>query len=260
MTRILSLVNQKGGVGKTTTAVNVAAFLAQAGKFVLLVDLDPQGNASSGLGINYKNIPQGVYHPLVGGQSIKEVITPTRVDGLRVAPANPDLAGARVELVDMEMREFRLHNALLEVRNEYDYIIVDCPPSLCLLTINGLAAGEEVIIPVQTEYYALEGLSQLMETIKLVQKHLKPDLKIAGAVMTMYDDRNKLTKEVFNELYQYFPDTIYRTVIPRNVKLAEAPSFGKSILHYDKRSPGAKAYQRLAREILEQETQSPVII
>jgi len=253
MSRIISIVNQKGGVGKTTTAINLAAYLAYLGKFVLLIDLDPQGNASSGIGIDYKKIEQGVYHPLVGGISLKEVIVPSEVDGLRVAPATVDLAGARVELVNLETREFKLHEALLETRNDYDYIIIDCPPSLCLLTVNGLVASEEVLIPVQTEYYALEGLSQLLNTINLVQDSLKPDLKVLGAVMTMYDDRNKLSSDIFNELYQYFPNKIFRTVVPRNVRLAEAPSFGKSILHYDKKSSGGKAYERLAREILEQE-------
>lgn len=253
MPRVISIVNQKGGVGKTTTAVNLAAYLAHLGKFVLLVDLDPQGNASSGIGVDYKNIEKGVYHPLTMQAPFKEVIKPTEVDGLRVAPSTIDLAGARVELVAMETREFKLHEAMLEVRNDYDYIIIDCPPSLCLLTVNGLVASEEVLIPVQTEYYALEGLGQLLETIRLVQSNLKPDLKILGAVMTMYDDRNRLTQEIFHELYQYFPNKIFRTVIPRNIKLAEAPSFGKSILHYDRKSPGGKAYERLAREVMEQE-------
>ena len=253
MPRIISIVNQKGGVGKTTTAINLAAYLAHLGKFVLLIDLDPQGNASSGIGIDYKKIERGVYHPLIGGISLKEVIVPSEVDGLRVALATVDLAGARVELVGLETREFKLYEALLEARNDYDYIIIDCPPSLCLLTVNGLVASEEVLIPVQTEYYALEGLSQLLNTISLVQESLKPDLRVLGAVMTMYDDRNKLSSDIFNELYQYFPNKIFRTVVPRNVRLAEAPSFGKSILHYDKKSPGGKAYERLAREVVEQE-------
>lgn len=251
MPRIISIVNQKGGVGKTTTAINLAAYLAHLGKFVLLVDLDPQGNASSGIGIDYKKIERGVYHPLIGNISLKEVIVPSQVDGLRIAPATVDLAGARVELVDLETREFKLHEALFEVRSDYDYIIIDCPPSLCLLTINGLVASDEVLIPVQTEYYALEGLSQLLHTINLIQGNLKPDLTVLGAVMTMYDDRNKLSADIFHELYRYFPNKIFRTVIPRNVKLAEAPSFGKSILHYDRKSPGGKAYERLAREILD---------
>jgi len=253
MPRVIAIVNQKGGVGKTTTAVNLATFLAHLGKFVLLVDLDPQGNASSGLGIDYRNTEKGIYHPLINGHPIKDVLVPSNVEGLKIAPATADLAGARVELVALETREFRLHDALLEIRNDYDYIIIDCPPSLCLLTINGLVAAEEAIIPVQTEYYALEGLSQLLETVNLVQASLKPNLKILGALMTMYDDRVKLSQEVFNELYKYFPDKIFRTVVPRNVKLAEAPSFGKSILHYDKKSPGGKAYERLAQEIINQE-------
>ncbi len=253
MPRIISIVNQKGGVGKTTTAVNLAAYLAHHGKFVLLVDLDPQGNASSGLGVDYQSIENGVYNPLISDIAFNEVIVPSSVEGLKIAPATADLAGARVELVDLEKREFRLHDAILEVRNDYDYILIDCPPSLCLLTINGLVASDEALIPVQTEYYALEGLSQLLNTVDLVKNNLKPELNVLGAVMTMYDDRNKLSREVFDELYKYFPNKIFRTVIPRNVKLAEAPSFGKSILHYDKRSPGSKAYKRLASEIIEQE-------
>ena len=250
MARIISIVNQKGGVGKTTTAVNLAAYLAHHGKFVLLIDLDPQGNASSGLGINMRELEYGIYDTLASNLTMKDIIQSSNVDGLSVAPSTPDLAGARVELVDQEMREFKLHNVVLEVRNDYDYIIIDCPPSLCLLTVNGMVASEEALIPVQTEYYALEGLSQLLSTVDLVKKSLKPELEILGAVMTMYDERNKLSKEVFNELYQFFPNKIFRTVIPRNTRLAEAPSFGKSILHYDKRSPGAKAYKRLAQELI----------
>ncbi|MBU0598177.1 AAA family ATPase [Patescibacteria group bacterium] len=253
MPRIISIVNQKGGVGKTTTAVNLAAYLANMGKFVLLVDLDPQGNASSGIGIDYRSIAKGIYDPLVSETSIKDIIVPSKVDGLSVAPATADLAGARIDLVDLELREFRLHNNVLEVRNDYEYIIIDCPPSLCLLTVNGLVASEEVLIPVQTEYYAMEGLSQLMNTISLVKDSLKPELKILGALMTMYDTKSKLSGDVFNELYKFFPDKIFRTVIPRNVKLAEAPSFGKSILHYDKHSSGSRAYKRLAQEVVAQE-------
>jgi chromosome partitioning protein len=215
--------------------------------------LDPQGNASSGIGIDYRSIDKGVYHPLISDVSIRDVTHSTSVDGLRVVPATVDLAGARVELVGVETREFRLHNAILEIRNDYDYIIIDCPPSLCLLTVNGLVAADEALIPVQTEYYALEGLSQLLETIDLVRQNLKPDLQILGAVMTMYDERSRLSKDVFNQLYQFFPNKIFRTVIPRNIQLAEAPSYGKSILHYDRHSTGGKAYERLAREIIEQE-------
>ena len=253
MAHIISVVNQKGGVGKTTTAINLGSYLAELGKFVLLVDLDPQANASSGLGISYQDLDKGVYEALIGKHLLREVVMPSGIRGYRIAPATPSLAGANVELVDIERREFRLSDVLSEVRGDYDYIIIDCPPSLCLLTVNGLVASEEVLIPVQTEYYALEGLSQLLNTISLVQDNLKPDLKILGAVMTMYDERNKLSSDIFHELYQYFPNKIFRTVVPRNVRLAEAPSFGKSILHYDKKSPGGKAYERLAKEILEQE-------
>lgn len=253
MPRVISIVNQKGGVGKTTTAINLASYLAHQGKFVLLVDLDPQGNASSGIGIDYRTVERGVYEAIVSGASIREMVVPTDVDGLKVVPSSADLAGARVELVGVERREYRLHDVILEVRNDYDYIIIDNPPSLCLLTINGLVAADEVLVPVQTEYYALEGLGQLLNTINLVRENLKPNIRITGAVMTMYDDRTKLSRDIFNELYRYFPDKIFRTVIPRNVKLAEAPSFGKSILHYDRRSPGGKAYKRLARELIDQE-------
>ncbi|MFA5134305.1 MAG: AAA family ATPase [Patescibacteria group bacterium] len=254
MPRVISIVNQKGGVGKTTTAINLASYLAHHGKFVLLVDLDPQGNASSGIGIDRRMVNGGVYESLISGTSIHEVTVPTDVDGLKAVPSSADLAGARVELVGVERREYRLHDAILEVRNDYDYIIIDNPPSLCLLTINGLVAADEVLVPVQTEYYALEGLGQLLNTINLVRENLKPNIRIAGAVMTMYDDRTKLSRDIFEELYRYFPDNIYRTVIPRNIKLAEAPSFGKSILHYDRRSPGGKAYKRLAREMIDQES------
>ncbi|MCH7492057.1 ParA family protein [Patescibacteria group bacterium] len=250
MSKVISIVNQKGGVGKTTTAVNLATYLARLGNSVLLIDLDPQGNASSGIGVNYRQVNKGIYHPLISDVPLKEVVVPTQVDGLSLAPASIDLAGARVELVDMETREFQLHNAILEIRHGYDYIIIDCPPSLCLLTLNGLVASDDVLIPVQTEYYALEGLGQLLETIELVRNNLKPELNILGAVMTMYDERNQLSNEVFKELYRYFPNKIFRTVVPRNVKLAEAPSFGKSIYDYAKKSPGAKAYERLAKEII----------
>lgn len=253
MPRIISVVNQKGGVGKTTTAINLAGYLAQQGKFVLLIDLDPQGNASSGVGVDLRTLSRGVYHPLVEHSLLDDVIVPTPTEGLKVAPSTIDLAGARVELVSQDRREHRLHDGVLGIRNDYDYIIIDCPPSLCLLTINGLVASDEVLIPVQTEYYALEGLSQLLNTITLVRENLKQELQILGAVMTMYDERNKLSRDVFNELYQYFPNKIFRTVIPRNVKLAEAPSFGKTILQYAKRSPGSKAYRRLAQEVIDLE-------
>ena len=253
MAQVIAIVNQKGGVGKTTTSVNLSVFLASLGKFVLLIDLDPQANASSGLGINHAELDKGIYEVLGSQHTFKDVVQNTCQDGLRIAPATISLAGAGVELVDFENRESCLHRTLDEVRGAYDYIIIDCPPSLGLLTINGLVASDKVLIPVQAEYYALEGLSQLLSTINLVKDNIKPDLEILGAVLTMFDKRNKLSGEVMNELYRYFPDKIFRSVIPRNVSLAEAPSYGKSILHYDAGSKGARAYERLARELLDYE-------
>ncbi|OGH86210.1 MAG: chromosome partitioning protein ParA [Candidatus Magasanikbacteria bacterium RIFOXYC12_FULL_33_11] len=251
MSKTIAVVNQKGGVGKTTTAINLAAFLAEMGKFVLLVDLDPQGNATSGLGVDRDNLEFGIYEALAKQKRIHDIIFNTAHDGLRVAPATQDLAAAAIELVDVENREFQLRDLLSEVSHAYDYIIIDCPPSLGLLTINGLVAAHELLIPVQAEYYALEGLGQLLKTVELVRNKLHPDLGILGAVLTMFDKRTKLSTEIMNELYKYFPDNIFRSVIPRTIKLAEAPSFGQSILHYEPRGKGAKAYERLARELVE---------
>jgi len=249
MAQIISVVNQKGGVGKTTTAVNLSAYLASLGKFVLLVDIDPQANATSGLGIDHRNLGAGIYEAIIGERPFRDIVVNTNHTGFKVAPATMSLAGANVELVGVENREFKLHEALLEVRNDYDYIIIDCPPSLGLLTLNGLVAAEKVLIPVQAEYYALEGLGQLLETINLIQTNLKPEIEILGAVLTMFDKRVGLSQEVLHQLYQYFPNKIFRSVIPRNIRLAEAPSYGKSILEYDASSTGASAYERLAREI-----------
>ncbi|MFH1837955.1 MAG: AAA family ATPase [Candidatus Kuenenbacteria bacterium] len=251
MSKIISIVNQKGGVGKTTTAVNLGAFLAKLGKSVLLIDFDPQGNASSGVGIELNNREKGVYETLIGKNLFKEIIQPTFFSNFYVAPSNESLAGATIELVNLEHREFCLTKAISEIKNNYDYIIIDCPPSLCLLTINALMATDKILIPVQAEYYALEGLKQLLNTINLVQQKLKPELEILGAVITMYDKRNKLSEAVLQELYQYFPYKIFRSIIPRAVKLAEAPSFGQTILQFDPISKGAKAYEKLAIEILE---------
>ncbi len=250
MTKIIAVVNQKGGVGKTTTAMNLAAALAEEGKFVLLVDMDPQGNASSGLGVNKSTTEHGVYEALAKQKRLHDVVQNTGHEGLRVAPATSNLAGANVELIDVERREFQLSDLLEEVRHAYDYIVIDCPPSLGLLTINSLVAADELLIPVQAEYYALEGLGQLLETIGLIKEHIKADLKVLGAVITMFDKRNKLSTDIMNELYKYFPNNIFQSVIPRTVRLAEAPSFGKSIFHYEPGGKGAKAYERLVKEIL----------
>jgi chromosome partitioning protein len=253
MGKIIAIVNQKGGVGKTTTAVNLGAYLAHLGKHVLLVDVDPQGNATSGIGIEPKELEHGLYEALIEKKNIFDIIKKTKEERYHVAPSTPALAGAGVELVGLDDREYRLLRLLETIKNEYDYLIIDAPPSLGLLTINSLVAADEVLIPVQSEYYALEGLGQLLETISLVQNNLKPSLGIMGAVITMFDSRNKLSGLVMNELYQYFPNRVFRSVIPRSVRLAESPSYGRSILHYDKNSRGGKAYERLAREILDME-------
>lgn len=250
MGQIISIVNQKGGVGKTTTAVNLGAYLAHLGQQVLLVDTDPQANATSGLGLDHRQLEAGIYEALVGSKPLHEIIKRTVQNGLKVAPATISLAGAGIEMVNMENREFRLANLLEEVKKDFDYIIIDGPPSLGLLTINSLVAADDVLIPIQSEYFALEGLSQLLETISLVQNNLKPSLGIMGAVITMFDRRNKLSESVMAELYQYFPNRIFRSVIPRSVRLAEAPSYGRSILHYDPKSKGGRAYEGLAKEVL----------
>ncbi len=251
MGKIISIVNQKGGVGKTTTAVNLGAYLAYLGKDVLLVDVDPQANATSGVGIDHRSLPHGIYEAIIGQKAVYSIIKHTLQDKFKVAPSTISLAGAGIELVNMDNREFRLSEILNEIKDEYDYIIVDGPPSLGLITVNSLVAADEILIPIQSEYYALEGLGQLLETIGLVQNNLKPSLGIMGAVITMFDRRNRLSSSVMNELYQYFPNRVFRSVIPRSVRLAEAPSYGRSILHYDPKSKGGKAYERLAREVID---------
>lgn len=251
MAKIISLVNQKGGVGKTTSAINLATYLAAAGKFVLLVDLDPQGNASSGLGIDINRVEKSLYHSMIMGEHPSKIVIRTETLGHDIIPSNQDLAGAGIEMVNMENREFRLYNVLREIRTNYDYIIIDSPPSLGLLTINGLVASDEVIIPVQTEYFALEGLSQLLNTVNLVKENLQPDLKIMGALLTMYDKRNRLSRQVIKEVQDHFPGHVFDSIIPRSVRLAEAPGFGKSILSFDAFSKGARSYKNLAREIIE---------
>lgn len=249
MGKIVAVANQKGGVGKTTTAVNLSTILAKKNKKVLLVDTDPQGNATSGLGLD-KEVEKSVYDVLVEETKMDEVIEGTAVKNLKVCPSNINLAGAEVQLVSIEDREKRLKNKLNEVREEYDYIIIDCPPSLGLITLNAFTAADSVLIPVQCEYYALEGLGQLMNTINLVKRHLNKSLVIEGAVLTMYDMRTNLSNQVVKEVKKYFEDKVYKTVIPRNVKLSEAPSYGMPITVYDPRSKGAKCYEKLAKEFL----------
>jgi chromosome partitioning protein len=250
MARILAVANQKGGVGKTTTTVNVAAGLAQAGKRVLLVDLDPQANATMGSGVDKRTLSRTVYHVLLGLGEIAGIRVKADKAGYDLVPANRELAGAEVELVDLPNREGRLRAALATVQAEYDYILIDCPPSLSLLTVNAFVAAEEVLIPMQCEYYALEGLSDLVGTIKRVRGNLNPRLEIAGLLRTMFDPRNTLAHQVSQQLEQHFGDKVYRTLVPRNVRLAEAPSYGAPAVVWDQASKGAQAYLALTGEIL----------
>lgn len=250
MSRIIAVVNQKGGVGKTTTAVTLAHCFAEMGKSVLLVDCDPQGNATSGLGLDPRSLPQSLYHVLTGEAEVASVIQKTTYDNLHVLPSNVDLAGASIELVEVEGREQLLEQKLHEVSDEYDFVLIDCPPAVGVLTINGMVGADEILIPVQTEYYALEGLSQLLRTIELVQEHLKPRLQVLGAVLTMYDARNRLSESVVEDMHQHFPYHVFETIIPRNVRVAEAPSHGKAVTDYAPRSRGAESYKQLAEEIV----------
>ncbi|WP_342513872.1 AAA family ATPase [Sporosarcina sp. FSL K6-1522] len=250
MGRIIAIANQKGGVGKTTTSVNLSACLAHLGKKVLLIDTDPQGNATSGVGVNKGEIQKCIYDILIDDVDIQEVIHSTKVDNLDIIPATISLAGAEIELVSTISREVRMKHAIQEVKDSYDYIIIDCPPSLGLLTINALTASDSIVIPVQCEYYALEGLSQLLSTIRLVQKHLNEALMIDGVLLTMFDARTNLGIQVIDEVKKYFQDKVYKTIIPRNVRLSEAPSHGEPIIIYDSRSRGAEVYLELAKEVV----------
>jgi len=247
--RVVAIANQKGGVGKTTTTVNLGAALAEIGFRVLVLDLDPQGNASTGLGLNPRDVEGSVYDVLLADASLDDIIEPTSLKNLFVAPATIDLAGAEIELVPVMSRELRLRKAIGEVKDDYDVVLIDCPPSLGLLTVNGLAASDDVIVPIQCEYYALEGLGQLLRNVGLVQANLNPGLDVRGIVLTMYDARTKLADQVVSEVRAYFGEKVYETVVPRTVRLSEAPSFGQPIVVFDPTSRGAKAYRELAKEV-----------
>ncbi len=253
MAQIISVANQKGGVGKTTTTVNLGACLASLGKKVLLVDMDAQGNATSGVGIRKPDVTRDIYDVLVNELPIDEATLITEHENLSIVPATLQLAGAEIELTSMMARESRLKGSLAEVSSQYDYILIDCPPSLGHLTINSFTASDSILIPVQCEYYALEGLSQLLNTVRLVQKHFNPELEIEGVLLTMYDARTNLGNEVVEEVRKYFREKVYETIIPRNIRLSEAPSHGKPIIDYDPRSRGAEVYQALAKEVVSRE-------
>ncbi len=249
--RIIAICNQKGGVGKTTSTINIAAYLGRMGYRTLLIDLDPQGNAGSGLGINKYRIETSIYHTLIGQADLPSVIKKTDYENLYIAPANRDLIGAEIELMQMLARETKLKTALQSVQNDFDFCLIDCPPSLSLLTVNALTACESVLIPVQAEYYALEGISELVNTIELVKQNLNPTLQICGIFSTMYDSRNNLANQVVQEIKSFFGEKVFNTLIPRNVKLSESPSHGEPIAVYDAKSKGAESYETLSQEIVE---------
>lgn len=250
MGKVIAITNQKGGVGKTTTSVNLSACIAKLGKKVLLIDMDPQGNASSGLGIDKDNLELCIYDVLINGMTMNDVIVSTALKKLKIAPASIDLAGAGVELVNLPKREHILKKALKEVKDDYDFIFIDCPPSLDLLTLNALTAADGVLIPIQSEFYALEGVSQLINTVNLVKKSLNEKLEVEGVLLTMFDGRTNLSIQVADEVKKFFTTKVYKTIIPRNVRLSEAPSYGEPIIIYDPKSKGAEVYMKLAKEVI----------
>jgi chromosome partitioning protein len=251
MAKVIAIANQKGGVGKTTTAVNLSSCLGYKGKKVLIIDIDPQGNTTSGLGVDKKNIKRSIYDVLINDEKIKNALVDTAIENLKLCPSNIQLAGAEVELVSVISRETRMKVAISEIRDQFDFVLIDCPPSLGLLTVNSLTAADTILVPIQCEYYALEGLSQLMDTVRLVQKHLNPILDVEGVVLTMFDARTNLSIQVVEEVKKHFRNKVYRTVIPRNVRLSEAPSFGLPIILYDPKSKGSECYLELAEEVIE---------
>jgi len=250
MAKVICVANQKGGVGKTTTAINLAASLACAEKRTLLLDMDPQGNAGSGIGINITESVPNIYHAIIGERSIRESIYPTELNFLDISPSNQDLIGAEIELVSAIARETKLKDAIEKIRNDYDFIIIDCPPSLGLLTLNAITAADSVLIPLQCEYYALEGLTRLLNTVELIKKSINKNLVVEGILLTMFDARNNICHEVVKEVKSHFPSEVFESVIPRNVKLSEAPSFGKPIILYDVKSKGCESYLKLAKELI----------